>query len=58
MNDAWERDELWLYSMIGKATMEEVEIFCERVAIRMAEDWSENRARRETLKELVEARKQ
>lgn len=55
--EAWETDETWLYDRLGKATTAEVENFCERVSIRVAEGWEEGRARRETLKELVEARK-
>lgn len=55
--EAWDNDECWLYERLGKATTNEVEAFCERVGIRVAEGWEEGRARRETLKELVEARK-
>jgi len=55
--EAWDSDEVFLYDRLGKATSAEVENFCERVAIRVAEGWEEGRARRETLKELVEARK-
>lgn len=53
----WDSDEIYLYDRLGKASTAEVENFCERVAIRVAEGWEESRARRETLKELVEARK-
>lgn len=53
----WDSDEIYLYDRLGKATTFEVEMFVERVAIRVAEGWEEGRARRETLKELVEARK-
>ena len=53
----WDSDEIYLYERLGKATTAEVENFCERVSIRVAEGWEEGRARRETLKELVEARK-
>jgi len=54
---SWDTDETWLYDRLGKATTAEVENFCERVAIRVAEGWEEGRSRRETLKELVEARR-
>ena len=55
--EAWESDEIYLYERLGKASSAEVERFCEKVSIRVAEGWEEGRARRETLKELVEARK-
>ena len=55
--EAWDSDEIWIYERLGKATTAEVERFCEKVAVRVAEGWEEGRARRETLKELVEARK-
>jgi len=54
---SWDTDETWLYDRLGKATTAEVENFCERVAIRVAEGWEEGRSRRETLRELVEARR-
>jgi hypothetical protein len=53
----WDSDEIYLYDRLGKATTSEVEMFVEKVAVRVAEGWEEGRARRETLKELVEARK-
>lgn len=53
----WDSDEIYLYDRLGKATTSEVENFVESVAIRVAQGWEEGRARREILKELVEARK-
>jgi hypothetical protein len=55
-DEAWDSDECWIYDRLGKATMAEVENFCERVAIRVSEGWEEGRARRQTLMELTEAR--
>lgn len=55
--ETWDSDEVFLYDRLGKATADEVESFCGRVAVRISEGWEEGRARREAFKELVEARK-
>jgi acyl CoA:acetate/3-ketoacid CoA transferase beta subunit len=45
-------DELWLTTIHPLATLEQIERFCERVAIKMADGISEVTARNETYKEI------
>lgn len=55
--EAWDSDEIWIYERLGKATTAEVERFCSKVAERVSNGCEEAKARRDALKELVEARK-
>jgi hypothetical protein len=50
-------DEDWLLRMCRDASVDEIEAFVERVAIRVAEGWSEITARSETWYELQMKRK-
>ena len=46
-------DELWLTNAYPMATLEQLESFLERVAIKMADGTSEATARAEALKEML-----
>lgn len=57
MREKWEDDEDWLYRVLGRPSVAEIERFCERVAIMVGNGLSEPTARTEALQALREDRK-
>lgn len=50
--EKWQEDEQWLTARLPRVTDRDIEYFCERVAIRVADGMDEGRARNLTYTEM------